>query len=99
MLKRPPQRVSFRGREEIIDLPNLIEIQIKSYDQFLQADKLPHERENVGLQEVFAEIFPIKSYDEKTILEFFAEIVIPAHLVARFPVHEIVLQYSAHVFS
>ncbi len=70
MLKRPPQRVSFRGREEIIDLPNLIEIQIKSYDQFLQADKLPHERENVGLQEVFTEIFPIKSYDEKTILEF-----------------------------
>jgi DNA-directed RNA polymerase subunit beta len=70
MLKRPPQRVSFRGREEIIDLPNLIEIQIKSYDQFLQADKMPHERESVGLQEVFTEIFPIKSYDEKTILEF-----------------------------
>ncbi len=70
MLKRPPQRVSFRGKKEIIDLPNLIEIQIKSYDQFLQADKMPHERENFGLQEVFAEIFPIKSYDEKTILEY-----------------------------
>ncbi|MBX3719738.1 MAG: DNA-directed RNA polymerase subunit beta [Parachlamydiales bacterium] len=70
MLKRPPQRVSFRGREEIIDLPNLIEIQIKSYNQFLQADKMPHERENIGLQEVFTEIFPIKSYDEKTILEY-----------------------------
>ncbi len=70
MLKKPPHRVSFREREEIIDLPNLIEIQIKSYKQFLQVDKLPHERENVGLQEVFSEIFPIKSYDEKTILEF-----------------------------
>ncbi len=70
MLKKPPHRVSFREREEIIDLPNLIEIQIKSYKQFLQADKLPHERENAGLQEVFSEIFPIKSYDEKTILEF-----------------------------
>jgi DNA-directed RNA polymerase subunit beta len=70
MLKKPPHRVSFREREEIIDLPNLIEIQIKSYKQFLQADKLPHERENLGLQEVFSEIFPIKSYDEKTILEF-----------------------------
>ena len=70
MLKRPPQRVSFRGKKEIIDLPNLIEIQIKSYNQFLQADKMPHERENFGLQEVFAEIFPIKSYDEKTILEY-----------------------------
>lgn len=70
MLKKPPQRVSYSGRKEIIDLPNLIEIQIKSYDQFLQADKFPEERENVGLQEVFSEIFPIKSYDEKTILEF-----------------------------
>src|SRR5271163_3114408 len=70
MLKKPPKRVSFREREEIIDLPNLIEIQIKSYNQFLQADKFPDERENMGLQEVFAEVFPIKSYDEKTILEF-----------------------------
>jgi DNA-directed RNA polymerase subunit beta len=70
MLKRPPHRVSFVEQEEIIDLPNLIEIQIKSYNQFLQADKFPDERENSGLQEVFTEIFPIKSYDEKTILEF-----------------------------
>lgn len=70
MLKKPPKRVSFREQEEIIDLPNLIEIQIKSYNQFLQSHLLPHERENIGLQEVFTEIFPIKSYDEKTILEF-----------------------------
>jgi DNA-directed RNA polymerase subunit beta len=70
MLKKPPNRVSFRSREEILDLPNLIEIQIKSYNQFLQTEVLPHERDNSGLQEVFTEIFPIKSYDEKTILEF-----------------------------
>lgn len=70
MLQRPPNRVSFQGKKEIIDLPNLIEIQIKSYNQFLQADKFPEERENIGLQEVFNEIFPIKSYDEKTILEY-----------------------------
>lgn len=70
MLKRPPRRMSFIEKEEIIDLPNLIEIQIKSYNQFLQADIFPEDRENIGLQEVFTEIFPIKSYDEKTILEF-----------------------------
>jgi DNA-directed RNA polymerase subunit beta len=70
MLKRPPHRMSLINKEEIIDLPNLIEIQIKSYNQFLQADKFSEERENGGLQEVFTEIFPIKSYDEKTILEF-----------------------------
>ena len=70
MLKKPPERKSFNSKEEIIDLPNLIEVQVKSYDQFLQADKYPEERENVGLQEVFNEIFPIKSFDEKTNLEF-----------------------------
>jgi len=70
MQNKPPKRVSFREKEEIIDLPNLIEIQIKSFNQFLQADRLPHERENQGLQEVFNEVFPIKSYDEKTILEY-----------------------------
>jgi len=70
MLKRPPERVSFVNREEIIDLPNLIETQIKSFRRFLQADSLPHERENIGLEEVFSEIFPIKSYDEKTSLEY-----------------------------
>jgi DNA-directed RNA polymerase subunit beta len=70
MLKRRPERVSFVQKEEIIDLPNLIEVQIKSYNQFLQADKFSEERENVGLQEVFNEIFPIKSYDEKTVLEY-----------------------------
>lgn len=70
MLQKPPKRVSFVEKEEIIDLPNLIEIQVKSFNQFLQADVYPDERENIGLQEVFNEIFPIKSYDEKTVLEF-----------------------------
>lgn len=70
MLQRPPQRKSFINKKEIIDLPNLIEIQIKSYNQFLQANKFADERENIGLEEVFKEMFPIKSYDEKTILEY-----------------------------
>ncbi len=56
MLKRPPKRVSYQEKEEIIDLPNLIEIQLKSYHEFLQSDRLPHERENVGLEEVFQEV-------------------------------------------
>lgn len=70
MTERRRERISFSKKKDIIDLPNLIEIQIKSYNQFLQADKFPEERENVGLQEVFKEIFPIKSYDEKTVLEY-----------------------------
>ncbi len=70
MLKKAPERISFHEKEEIIDLPNLIEIQLKSYREFMQADVLPHEKLNVGLQEVFNEIFPIKSYDDKVVLEF-----------------------------
>lgn len=70
MVQRPPQRVSINKREEIIDLPNLIEIQVKSYSDFLQAERISGERDSIGLQEVFQEIFPIQSYDEKTLLEF-----------------------------
>lgn len=70
MMRKAPQRVSVANKEDIIDLPNLIEVQVKSYNQFLQLNRFPDERENIGLQEVFNEIFPIKSYDEKTILEF-----------------------------
>ncbi|MFZ4773472.1 MAG: DNA-directed RNA polymerase subunit beta [Chlamydiia bacterium] len=70
MAIRPPQRVSLQKRQEIIDLPNLIEVQIKSYQQFLQNDRLADERDSIGLEEVFREVFPIKSYDEKIILEY-----------------------------
>lgn len=70
MLRQPPRRISFSQKEDILDLPNLIEIQIKSYDQFLQQDRLPQDRQNIGLQEVFSELFPIKSFDEKTVLEY-----------------------------
>lgn len=70
MLRKPPKRVSFKEQEEIIDLPNLIEIQLKSYKQFLQLENATHEREIKGLEEVFQEVFPIKSYDEKTALEY-----------------------------
>lgn len=70
MLKRPLERVSSVEKQDIIDLPNLIEIQIKSYEQFLQANIFPEDRLNIGLQEVFTEVFPIKSYDEKTVLEY-----------------------------
>lgn len=70
MLTKHPKRVSFKIKEEIIDLPNLIEVQIKSFKDFLQKDVLAHERLSIGLEEVFQEIFPIKSYDEKTLIEY-----------------------------
>ncbi len=45
--------------EEVIELPNLTDIQIKSYNTFLQLGKSAPERENLGLQSAFKEVFPI----------------------------------------
>ena len=50
--------------------PNLIEIQTKSYNDFLQADVPPAKRENKGLQAIFKEIFPVQSYDGRYSLDF-----------------------------
>ena len=50
--------------------PNLIDIQTKSYVEFLQADVPPQKRENVGLQAIFKEIFPVASYDGRYKLDF-----------------------------
>src|SRR5690606_35288827 len=53
-----------------LDLPDLIEIQTRSYGDFLQWDVPPEERRQVGLQEVFQDVFPIASPDGLTRLEF-----------------------------
>jgi DNA-directed RNA polymerase subunit beta len=63
-------RVSFAKIHEIIGIPNLIEIQQRSYEQFLQAHVPPQEREDGGLQGVFTSIFPISDYNDSASLEF-----------------------------
>ena len=50
--------------------PDLIEIQTKSYADFLQADVAPSKRENKGLQAIFKEIFPVQSFDGRYTLDF-----------------------------
>ncbi|HZH28423.1 MAG TPA: DNA-directed RNA polymerase subunit beta [Azospirillaceae bacterium] len=63
-------RKSFGRIPEVIRMPNLIEVQRSSYDYFLQMD-VPHDkRKNVGLQEVFRSVFPIKDFSERSILDF-----------------------------
>jgi len=64
------KRLSFGKIEEAIDTPNLIEVQIDSYREFLQQDVAPKDRLHMGLQSVFSEVFPIQSYDEKFTLNF-----------------------------
>ena len=45
-------------KNEVLDIPDLIEIQTKSFADFLQKDTPPEERLNQGLQEAFKDIFP-----------------------------------------
>ena len=63
-------RRSFGRIRKIIDLPYLIEIQKNSYELFLQKDVAPMARQNIGLQEVFKSVFPIKDFNETASLEF-----------------------------
>ncbi len=63
-------RVSFAKIPEIISIPNLIEIQRRSFEQFLQLAVPPHQREEIGLQGVFTSIFSITDYEESASLEF-----------------------------
>ena len=51
-------RINFGNIKEIITPPNLIEIQVDSYHDFLQAEISPEKRESMGLEAVFNEIFP-----------------------------------------
>ena len=64
------QRIDFGKIKEVIAPPNLTELQTNSYLEFLQADCAPSKRKNLGLQSVFAEVFPIESYDGKCKLDF-----------------------------
>ena len=64
------ERKYFGKIEEAIDTPNLIEVQLDSYKEFLQEEVVPGDRVPTGLQSVFQEVFPIQSYDEKFTLDF-----------------------------
>jgi len=64
------KRKDYSKLPKVLELPNLIEIQKKSYDEFLQKDIPPEKRQNIGLQATFNEIFPIESTRGDVSLEF-----------------------------
>ena len=63
-------RRDFGKIRRIVDIPNLIDIQRRSYDEFVQADVSPEQRADLGLQGVFRSVFPIKDFNETASLEF-----------------------------
>ena len=70
LLARKRFRKKFGSIPEILEIPNLIEVQKTSYEEFLQRFVEPNKRENMGLQQVLKEIFPITDYAGKATLEF-----------------------------
>jgi DNA-directed RNA polymerase subunit beta len=67
---RKIERKSFSKLKSDADIPNLLDVQLKSYQDFMQADVEPEKRENKGLQAVFKSIFPISDVRENYSLEF-----------------------------
>jgi DNA-directed RNA polymerase subunit beta len=68
--RRERERLDFSKIRTTIQIPNLIEVQKKSYQRFLQMDQLPSEREDGGLQSVFTSVFPIQDFRGLSQLDF-----------------------------
>ena len=66
----PRSRQDFSSIPETIPIPDLIEVQRDSYERFLQADLLPSERDDIGLQAVFNSVFPITDFRGLSKLDF-----------------------------
>src|SRR5687767_10017166 len=68
--KQEPVRHDFSKIRSYMALPNLIDVQRKSYERFLQMNLLPEEREDTGLQSVFTSVFPFSDFRETCSLDF-----------------------------
>jgi len=64
------ERINYGKLVDVIAPPDLIEIQTNSYRDFLQQEVTPATRDQIGLQAVFKEVFPIESYDGQYALDF-----------------------------
>ncbi len=65
------QSVRNFGRvQDAVEIPDLVAVQRRSYELFLQSDVAPTKRKCTGLEAIFRETFPIESYDKKKVLEY-----------------------------
>ena len=63
-------RQSFSKTKQLTSLPDLLSLQVYSWDDFLQEDILPEKRENKGLEAVFRNIFPVEDNHKNYLLEY-----------------------------
>ena len=61
-------RKTFGRIPEVIEMPNLIEVQRSSYEQFLQRETRVADRKDEGIEAVFKSVFPIKDFNERAVL-------------------------------
>ncbi len=64
------ERADFSKIKSVFAMPDLLDIQVASYNEYLQMDLLPEERKDIGLQAAFKDVFPISDFKETTELEF-----------------------------
>ncbi|MBI3316852.1 MAG: DNA-directed RNA polymerase subunit beta [Candidatus Omnitrophica bacterium] len=64
------QRKNFTKIHDTIELPNLVEIQVRSYQDFLQSERGKRQRKQQGLEAAFHDCFPIESFDGSCRLEY-----------------------------
>ncbi len=62
-------RKTFGKIRDVVSLPNLIEVQSKSFNDFVQLDYLSSERRNIGLEKILRDTFPI-AHGDKVSLEY-----------------------------
>ena len=74
--KTQPKRINFAS-SKILEYPDLLEVQLKSFKDFLQLETTPESRKNEGLYQVFQEIFPIEDMRNSYKLEFIDYFVDP----------------------
>ncbi len=64
------ERVSFAKLKDCMEIPSLVEIQLTSYEQFLQLDRPKRRRKRQGLEAAFQDCFPVASFDGSCKLEY-----------------------------
>ncbi len=75
--KNFPKRVSFSSIKSVIDYPDFLDVQMRSFEEFFQIDTPAEQRNDEGLYKVFAENFPISDSRENFVLEFIDYVVDP----------------------
>ncbi|MFP4090941.1 MAG: DNA-directed RNA polymerase subunit beta, partial [Cyclobacteriaceae bacterium] len=74
---KPTERVNFASIKTVLDYPDFLDVQVKSFKDFLQIETPAERRSNEGLFKVFSENFPISDSRENFVLEFIDYVIDP----------------------